>query len=217
MFCYKFKNIKLIFIFFPKNACTTIKNYINSIDNITENDTTTNIHCFGKYFNNISIEDILSKYKDCHVIFFKRNPYSRYRSGYSKFTNKLILNLRVDTNKTIEENHKLVNYGNLSIDEWIKVIEKIDPMNLESHFKPQTSIPNIEDILNHPKTKILDISELDNLNNYINNLLSNNNNSVYNIDIREKYNREKDFFCEETKEKIYNYYKKDFLLLGYSK
>ena len=41
-------------------------------------------------FINTNIKNVMTKYENCHVIFFIRNPYNRFISGYSKITNKLI-------------------------------------------------------------------------------------------------------------------------------
>ena len=73
-------------------------------------------------FNNISVNDIVDKYYNYPIVFFKRNPYERIISGYSKVTNGLILKLRFITNKTQEQCNKIVNNGNISLTKFVDLI-----------------------------------------------------------------------------------------------
>lgn len=206
---YKFTKLKLIFIFNPKCACTTIKHIINQIDNIYEIKKYHDIHKYS--FSNTDIESVMTKYKDYHVIYFIRNPYNRFISGYSKFTNKLILKIRFDITKNLEECNKIINYGNINMKQWMKIIENIRPENLDFHFKPQTS--SIENLLEHKNIKLYDIEDLINLEKYINNLFK----IKININIHPAYNRNYESIDSDTVNSIYKYYYDDFHLLGYTK
>ena len=209
MFIYKFKTLPLIFIFNAKCGCSNIKNIINDVDKLYE---TKEFHDVHKHkFTNINHKELLENITH-HIIFFVRNPYDRFISGYSKITNKLILKLRFDQSKTIEECNKLVKNCNIDIDEWAKIITNIDPKNLEHHFKSQ--ILDIRDILLNKKNIIYyNLDDLSNLKLFLKNKYNIN---IY-CDIRDKYNRKKEKLSNETKELIYQYYKEDFELLKYPK
>ena len=129
----------------------------------------------------------MTKYKDCHVIYFIRNPYDKFISGYSKITNKLILKMNFDQSKNIHECNKIVNYGNINIKEWMK--------------------------LEHKNIILFDIKNLSNLDKYINNLLKIN----IDIDIHPVYDRKRPYIDSDTMNIIYQYYYDDFYKLGYTK
>lgn len=208
MFIYKFKSLPLIFIFNAKCGCSNIKNIINDIDKLYE---TNDFHDVHKHkFTNINHKELL-KNTTHHVIFFVRNPYHRFVSGYSKITNKLILKLRFDQSKSISECNKLIKDCNIDIDEWGKIITNVKPKNLEHHFKEQTF--GMKNILLNTDIYYYDLDDLSNLKTFLN--------DKYNIhidcNIRDKYNSKKKEPSNETKELIYEYYKHDFELLNYSK
>ena len=209
MFIYKFKKLPFIFIYNAKCACSNIKNIINDIDKLYE---TNNFHDIHKYkFNNINYKQLLEN-KTHHIIFFVRNPYHRFISGYSKITNRLILKIRFDKSKTLEECRELIKNCNININEWAKIILNIEPKNLEHHFKPQTyEIKNI--LLNNKKIFYYDIDVLSDLKTF----LKKKFNVKINCNIRDKYSLKKEEPSNETKELIYQYYKDDFELLNYSK
>ena len=123
MFIYQFKNLPLIFIFNEKCACTTIKNIINDIDKLYENDQIkdeSKRFLFAhnnpnSMFQNVKINDILKK-KTHHVFFFMRNPYHRFLSGYSKIRYKSRILQRIDKSKKPEECLELINNYNINID-----------------------------------------------------------------------------------------------------
>lgn len=208
MFFYKFKNLELVFVFNQKCGCSTIKNIINQIDNLYNISKYMDVHNFT--FSNTNIKEIMTKHEDCHVIFFIRNPYDRFISGYSKITNKLILNMKCDLSKSQEKCNKIVNYGNISIEEWANIIKDIKPRNLDLHFIPQTY--NIRNLLNHNKIKLYDIENLDNIDKYINNLFQIN----IKINIHPKYNNNYPSINHNILNIIYQYYNDDFNKLGYN-
>ena len=209
MFIYKFKTLPLIFIFNAKCACSNIKNIINDIDKLYETKEYFDVH--KHKFNNINGKD-LRENTTHHVIFFIRNPYHRFLSGYTKIKNKLILKLRFDQSKTLNECNKIVKEGNVNIEEWAKIITNIQPEHLEHHFKSQTF--GIKDLL--LKNKNICYYDIDNLNN-LKSFLSENYDINIECNIRDKYNMKKHEPSDETKELIYEYFKEEFELLNYSK
>ena len=92
MFVYKFKTLPLIFIFNAKCACSNIKNIINDIDKLYETKEFFDVH--KHKFTNINAKN-LRENTTHHVIFFIRNPYHRFLSGYTKVKNKLILKITI--------------------------------------------------------------------------------------------------------------------------
>jgi len=209
MMIYKFKNLDLIFVYNPKCACSTIKNIINQIDNNYEINKYMDVHKYS--FSNTNINSVMNEYKNCHVIFFIRNPYKRFISGYSKITNKLILKLRFDKSKNLCECNKIVNYGKININEWANIILNIKQENIDNHFKSHTYY--IQNLLEHKNIKLFDIKDLNNLDKYINNLFKIN----IDIDIHPVYDRIRPSIDSDIMNIIYKYYYDDFYKLGYTK
>lgn len=218
MFIYQFKELPLIFIFNEKCACTTIKNIINDIDKLYDNDKIkdeSQRFLFAHnnpnaMFQNVTINNIL-KNKTHHVLFFMRNPYHRFLSGYSKIRYKSRILQRIDKSKKPEDCLQLINNYNINVDEWGKIISNIEHKNIEPHFKPQTF--NVKKIFNYEKLTLYDIEQLSNLNEYVK--------EHFNIDlhcnIHDKYDLKKSKPCQETIDSVYEYYKQDFELLHYDK
>ena len=208
MFIYKFKKLNLVFVFNPKCACTTIKNVINQIDNKYIIKNYWDVHNYS--FSNTNIKSVMTKYNNCHVIFFIRNPYDRFISGYSKITKKLILKFCFDNSKNINECNKIVNYGNINIKEWANIIKNTKPKNLNEHFIPQTY--HIQNLLEHKNIKLYDIKDLSNLEKYIKNLLE----IDLVLDIHPANNRKRLNIDSDIMSIIYQYYYDDFYKLGYT-
>ena len=218
MFIYQFKELPLIFIFNEKCACTTIKNIINDIDKLYDNDEIKDEkkrffiahNNPNAMFQNVTINNIL-KNKTHHVLFFMRNPYHRFLSGYSKIRYKSRILQRIDKSKKPEGCLQLINNYNIDVNEWGKIISNIEHKNIEPHFKPQTF--KVEKIFNYKKLTLYDIEQLSNLNEYVK--------EHFDIDlhcnIHEKYDLKKSKPCQETIDSVYEYYKKDFELLHYDK
>lgn len=207
---YLLKKYKLIFIFNAKCACTTIKNIIGQMENIK----------IKKYFdvhnmnfNNVSIDDVINNYYDYQIIFFKRNPYERFVSGYSKVTNGLILKLRFLLNKTQKQCNKLVNNGNISLSNFVDLITSQQPKNLDNHFVPQTFRTTM--LFNsRPNFYIYEIDDLYKFDKFLDDTF----NIKINLNIHKKYNqKKKHLLSDEDKQKIHDYYIDDFELLGYEK
>ena len=218
MFIYQFKELPLIFIFNEKCACTTIKNIINDIDKLYENDNIENENERflsahnnpNAIFRNVKVDDIL-KNKTHHVLFFMRNPYHRFLSGYSKIRYKSRILQRIDKSKKPEDCLQLINNYNIDVDEWGKIISNIEHKNIEPHFKPQTF--KVEKIFNYKKLTLYDIEQLSNLNEYVKEHFD----IDLNCNIHEKYDLKKSKPCQETIDSVYEYYKRDFELLHYGK
>ena len=206
MFIYKFKDLPLIFIFNEKCACTTIKNMINDIDKLYDTNEYFDVH--KHKFSNIEIEDLFSD-KDSIVLFFTRNPFSRFLSGYSKIRYKSILKLHLDSSKSRNQCNELVKNGDIDINEWAEIINQIEPSNLERHFRPQTH--GIEEYLQMNKAIIYDISKLNQVLNYLEQTFQ----IKIQCNIHDSYNLKKEVPNENTKQIIVNYYKNDFELLNY--
>ena len=207
MFIYKFKELSLIFIFNEKCACTTIKNMINDIDHLYDTETYFDVH--KHKFSNMSIDELFLD-NESIILFFSRNPYSRFLSGYSKIRYKSILKLRVDSSKTQKKCNELVNNGNINVDEWAEIIHQIKPNHLESHFRPQTH--GLEDFLNSDRVILYDIHNLSQVHTYLE--------ETFHIslpcEIHDSYDLKKEEPSEKTKQLIIDYYKNDFELLKYS-
>lgn len=207
MFIYKFKELSLIFIFNEKCACTTIKNMINDIDHLYDTETYFDVH--KHKFSNMSIDELFLD-NESIILFFSRNPYSRFLSGYSKIRYKSILKLRVDSSKPQNKCNELVNNGNINVDEWAEIIHQIKPNHLESHFRPQTH--GLEDFLNSDRVILYDIHNLSQVHTYLE--------ETFHIslpcEIHDSYDLKKEEPSEKTKQLIIDYYKNDFELLKYS-
>lgn len=202
--CYKFKKLNLVFCYNAKCACTTIKNIINQIDNLYQLDNYQAVH--HRKFTNTDIEKIMTIYQNCYIIFFIRNPYDRAISGYSKIGHKI----RFDRRKTLIKCRELVNNGDISIINWIKLITTIPPKYLEGHFGPQTH--KIKHLLRHRNIKLYDINYLDNFEKYINKLL----NIKLSLNIHPEYKRIRPELDNDTKKLVYNYFMIDFNSFGYN-
>lgn len=207
MFIYKFKELPLIFIFNEKCACTTIKNMINDIDHLYDTEKYFDVH--KHQFSNMTIDELFLD-NESIVLFFSRNPYSRFLSGYSKIRYKSILKLRLDSSKTQRKCNELVKNGNINVDEWAEIIQKIEPQHLESHFRPQTH--GLEEYLKSDKAILYDIHKLSQVHTYLE--------KTFHIslpcEIHDSYDLKKEEPSEKTKQLVMEYYKNDFELLHYS-
>ena len=202
--CYKCISLDLVIVYSLKCASSRIKYIIDQIDDRDNGNVKGRIN-----FYNTTIDKILTKYKSLLVVFFVRNPYDRFISGYSKFLNKNIIQIKFDNRKSQTECNKLTKNGSLSIEEWCTVLTKIPHENVEEHFAPQTK--NIGNLMNHKKLVLYDINNLDNFNNF----LIDKFNTNLNLEILPKYTYEKPSINKKIIQLINEYYKEDFIKLGY--
>ena len=147
-----------------------------------------------------------------NIVFFVRNPYERFLSGYTKIKNKLILKIRFDAEKTLKQCNELVKDANINVEEWAEVVSNIAFENIEKHFKPQTF--TIREYLRcHKEAIIYDIEKLSNLKEFLHEKFD----ITIDCDIHDKYSMKKQEPSDKTKKLVYQYYKDDFELLNYSK
>jgi hypothetical protein len=66
--------------------------------------------------------------------------------------------------KNLKHNNKIVNYGNVSLIEWIDILNNIKIDNLEQHFIPQTY--NMEEIIKKKKIIFYDIEKLNKFDDF---------------------------------------------------
>ena len=66
----------------------------------------------------------------------------------------MILKIKFDKTKKIEECNKIIKNGNIDINEWSKIITKINPKHLDGHFSPQTLY--IYNLLDHDNIILYD-------------------------------------------------------------
>jgi len=180
---------------------------INDIDHLYDTEKYFDVH--KHKFSNMSIDELFLD-NESIILFFSRNPYSRFLSGYSKIRYKTILKLRVDSSKTQKKCNELVKDSNIDIDEWAEIIHQIEPKNLESHFRPQTH--NLEEFLKLERVILYDIHNLSQVHTYLE--------KTFHIslpcEIHDSYDLKKEEPSEKTKQLIIDYYKNDFELLKYS-
>lgn len=207
MFIYKFEKLPLIFIFNEKCACTTIKNMINDIDELYNTKKYFDVHKHS--FSNMNIDELYLD-KTSIVLFFSRNPYTRFLSGYSKIRYKSILKLRVDSSKTQNQCNEMVKDGNININEWAEIICQIEPRNLESHFRHQTY--GLEEFLQSGRAILYDISKLSQVHQYLEETFQ----IKLTCEIHDSYDLKKEEPSEHSKQLILDYYKPDFELLKYN-
>ena len=192
---------KLCFVHIPKTGGTGIEMQLQ-IMNKKKN-------LWGKHKGRARQHYLWFEYKkvlnDDYNNFFKftliRNPYSRFISEYYYssdfgFKNHQSFDDFIETAKDIIENNKY--YDNLKND----------------HFIPQSEF--IYDISNNLMIdKIFRLENIQELGYYLveNNYLNNYENKIVNKSHRKKLKKEN--LTKEQKDKIYNLYKRDFLLLNY--
>ena len=225
MFIYLIKKYNIIFIFNPKCACSSIKKYISNIEELNYNKERGKIHKYN--WNNIKKEELITKYKDVPVVFFKRRPVDRLMSGYKKVLNSLINKIGIVTNKSKEYNSKILKNGNIDVLDFIDVLLKHKNEDLEVHFRSQTY--GIGDILRKRHIYYYDIDNLQNINKYLKNEFNinvnanvdkkynyyNKKNEIY--DYMKKYYKNNKYILPKSYEnKINLYFRDDYELLGYN-
>ena len=223
-------NHKIIIGVSAKCGCSTIRTFFISLSNEEKKkfESKGNIFC--------SYEALPENYLEYKIFIIIRNPYKRIISGFfNKYAND-------DDKYLYMYNNKFNNSGlKLNFKNFVDILEKekLGKYIEIHHFTPQLSEKWDDKLLKHPDITFYDISNI----NYdeIKKHFNNNINNINNIKIITKNNLKKnniinahlieiiklkqlspDYKClytKEIKEKVYNYYKKDFelfKLLGFN-
>jgi len=183
---------KTIFVHIPKNASSSIHSRLKN--------NTDDIHSHITFLEILSDNDaeLIESYYSFAVT---RNPYDRFVSAFEQ-----------------EDSHDRTN--NISFEDFVKHINNIDDLSI--YFKPQYKFITIKSLI-----LVDDIIKFENLNDeWLKISKKINSNSLFNLkktlDVINanpiKINKSwKDYYTEETKEIVYNLYKKDFELFKYDK
>lgn len=219
---------ELIFAWNPKGACSNIKNIICQIEGI-EVEKFMSVHSMKldhlnkqKVLNwyeypfkwNENLAKLILKrkpYSEYSIIFFSRNPYDRIISGFGKIPSKQILKLGFRKNLSEKENFDLLEGCNISFERYIELVCESDPKYLDTHFRPQTY--DAEEIFKHKDLLIYDIENLIDLPKFLLEKYGVKNT----ITVRQKNNRERPLIPNYYRDMIYDYFKRDFEILGYEK
>lgn len=204
---------KIVFIYTPKCGCTTIKTLYFLMENI-KIDKSISIHRDQTKRKYIISDQILKdkKYDKYTKYFVTRDPYERLKSAYyQKIANKSMLHY--DRSLSKEECILNLNNGNLSMSEFVDVIMKSKPGNLDDHFKPQ--ILDREFVLKQSNVILYDISKLDDLPGIIN-AEHNLNLDVTNYKQNKRQNKCHNISNEHNiRKKVHQFYRMDYDLLNY--
>jgi len=209
--------VKVIFGWSAKCGCSHVKRIIHFFQN-------------GKTDNKIHTNDESMKLpipipEDYQVIIFIRNPYHRLVSG---FIDKYAIGREFHSRWPEKTKLTFTNFVKEVFSRNTKVIEW-------HHFTPQLSEYYNDSVGNHTKLKIFDITNID--YSYLETLFGKTipdqlltfrglnqivkskteltfNNPIYELPIEEYSNSDIDyylFYNDELKQKVYEFYKKDFL------
>ena len=213
-------NLKLIFGFSAKCACSTIKTIF--LENTTDNDLRQiylekgDMHFCETY--TYSLPKDISSFK---IILFIRNPYKRIVSGVIQKYSRSETGCQHLWKQPLK---KLTFYNFINT----MILEGLGKTIDEHHFTPQTTEKWDDRLLEHKDVLVMDIEHIN--YNILNNLFKTNNivnivinpemignkniiDNAWNIQIDELKKMKPDYKClynDEIKNKIYHLYKKDF-------
>lgn len=178
-------------------------------------------------------ETILSSNND--VVLFKRDPYERFISGFDRFEPGRGVSKKTfhfDSRMSEEENEDLFNSklkgGNINFDEYVDFILQIPKEYVDPHFKPQSFgaedvIEKLSQLDKKRKCLFFDIKDFsEGVSDFIISNFPDFRKEDLTVLTKDFYPRTKESgkrktLSPEQKERVYNYYKEDFRLLGYSK
>lgn len=208
---------KVIFAFSAKCGCSSVKKIF--LEN-TSNTELIDLYKFNKTMHfNETCNKLPDNFENFYIIIFIRNPYKRLVSG---FFNKYLIGGEYRSTWKKNEPINFENFVNTICHEGLG-------NNIERHhFTPQTSEKWEDRLIEHKNLTFMKISDIDySLLNTIfktdkikeihyNNTNITEYNSIenaWNIQIDELFSMSPDYSClynKELKEKVYNFYKKDF-------
>lgn len=229
MMVYTVPKDKLIISHIPKSGCQSIRKFVIECNGDVERGKYGVWEGFRWYSNNPS--HLLNQ--GYTLISIVRNPYARLVSGY---TNK-VLSLLYEH----EPSKKIIDFYNggnnrVSFEEFVDYVVKQNPLSLDDHWKPQY-VHIGENLIN--KTQVFKLEE-NTVKDYLKEKTGFEYGQYKSADLKKpitiegyfgnkKFNDMEDllkegkmpkwthFYNDELKEKVYNYYKKDFELFGYEK
>lgn len=197
LICHKYR---LIYIYIPKNACTTLKHLFYELENgqkfISKSPQDIHHHKIFEIINHQDFNNYLNYFK----FIFLRNPYDRFLSFYK---NK-IKNLK---NPNFFRNFSKYGFHeNMTQKETIELIRQIPDKYCEQHFKPQYRFF---------KPKMNFIGKVENLENDWRKISLIQ--GLPEVTINHYNQTTSDILDENIKDLIYEKYRKDFLLGNYQK
>tara|TARA_B110000902_G_scaffold254406_1_gene318393 strand:+ start:180 stop:857 length:678 start_codon:yes stop_codon:yes gene_type:complete len=205
--------LKLIFGFSAKCGCSNVRRLFLSI---TKEESILNLYNLKGhvYVGHSGLPKDISSFR---IYIFIRNPYERICSGFfNKYNEKHYI-------RKFWKNEKELTFKNFVN---TITVEGIGKQIETHHFTPQTTVCWEDRLLESQNVKFIDIKDIikvkEDIYNELNKtIVSNKMNkksknyiaNAYNIQIDELIKMSPDYKClynHELKEKVYNFYKKDF-------
>lgn len=219
---------ELIFIPVHKCACTTIKKIYLNILGIERKIGDDNLYEYVLKLDGCKdIKDINNEeYKNYRVIWFVRNPFDRLVSLYNdmvkkyKYGKEVIKAISFDTDYSMDECKEIMKNGNILFKDFAQLIINTPNGKLNSHYTSQIS--GKKNVFLHKKLILYDINELDNFEEFLNyqyqikldkKLIIEKSNST--VDYRPKDMKVEDYYSLELKNRVYQFYRDDFIHLNY--
>lgn len=216
---------KYIFVETPKVACSTIKKTLQRLELENPNfdrEDFEDLH-LREYSPLLKLQQLPNfktffEREDFTIFCFVRNPYNRILSCY---LDKIKLPLEVTTFKKKVLNSMGLNEDNIerpiSFEEFITVIEKQDPLQMDYHWRPQTYLTC------HKMISYDFIGRLENFSDDFKNLgqvISPYFEKYYTHEVRHSTNAVNlldKYYTDELYNRVFNIYKVDFACYSYNK
>lgn len=213
---YRFNNIlledyKAIFFFQAKVASTSLKTLIAEIEGITFEG---NVH-FDVRFKFADTNYLFRDYSDYFKFTIVRNPWDRLVSCYKNKIREETFNSNTFKNG-VEFNllkYGSIFYGGMSFNKFARCVASIPDEKSDKHFRSQHPII----INNHHQLLVDFIGKIENLEDDINKIIKACGipmKSIPRLNTSKKQNYQ-EYYNDETKDLIFNRYKKDILLFNY--